>query len=102
VVVRADAPEIACTIESEPVTDLRPVPDRGLVLFADFTNLACYDAEGPVWRSDRLVYDEFRIDDVDGERGVIHARGFNAPARDRDRPFVIDLATGASADAPYF
>jgi hypothetical protein len=88
-------------IAVEPVTGVRAVPEAALVLFADFTSLACYAARGLVWRSERLAWDDVRIESVDVEGGSIMVRGFDAPANDVNAAFTVDLATGASVDKPY-
>jgi hypothetical protein len=52
VVVRTDDPSNAYEIESDPtITGLMVIPERELVIFADWTNLVAYGRDGLVWRS---------------------------------------------------
>ena len=98
--VRADSPQEHETLEPETIVQVHAVPDAGLVLFADHTYLTCHGRNGLVWQSDRLAWDDLQIDSVVAERGVIHARGYDAPG-DENAAFRVDLATGVSADKPY-
>ena len=96
VVVRADDPMQTYEIDAFPITGTFVVPEGGVVLFADFTNLAAYGPDGLLWRSRRLAVDDLRIDAV--EDGVIHAHGFFGVRSDR---FTVDLATGEASGQPF-
>ena len=89
-VVRSDAPKETYDIASFPITDLLVVPSHSLVVFADFTNLAAYGADGLIWRSPRLALDELAITGAEGD--VLHATGFFGERS--DIPISVDLQTG--------
>jgi hypothetical protein len=97
VVVRADNPKSTYEIAASPViTDMRVVPELELVLFADWTNLHAYGADGPVWHSRRLALDELKIDDVEAE--TIHVSGFFGGSYDA---FTVNARTGEASGQPY-
>jgi hypothetical protein len=79
-------------IASNPVTDVRVIAPRGLLVFADFVTLAAYGRHGRVWQTGRLSWDGLRIVHVadDEIRGV----GWDL-RRDKEVEFVVDVATGA-------
>jgi hypothetical protein len=79
---------------SEPLT----LPELELVVLADFTTLVAYGPSGPVWESERLVWDDLRVLGVDQERLLM--QGFDAP-KNAIVPFSVDLRTGRSEDAPH-
>jgi len=70
--VRADEPRKYLLLECDPVVDVRRVPCRDLVVFADFTRLVAYGPNGLVWRTEALSYDGVTISEVGKEliRGV--------------------------------
>jgi hypothetical protein len=96
VVVRADDPTRTYEIDCFPVTETFAVPDQGLVLFADFTNLIAYGRDGVRWRSRRLALDEVRVDGVEDD--TLHVSGFFGGGHER---FVVDLATGEASGQPF-
>jgi hypothetical protein len=89
-VVRSDAPDETYDIASFPITDLLVIPSHSMVVFADFTNLAAYGADGIIWRSPRLALDELAITGAEGD--VLHATGFFGDRS--DIPISVDLQTG--------
>jgi hypothetical protein len=49
-VVRSDDPTATYEIDAvHPITGVLSVPDRRMVVFADFTNLAAYGTDGHIW-----------------------------------------------------
>jgi hypothetical protein len=96
VVVRADDPHKTYEIDTYPVTGTLVVPERGVVVFADFTNLTAYGADGLLWRSRRLALDDVRVEGIEGDALIVY--GFFGSHDDR---FVVDLATGQASGQPF-
>lgn len=96
VVVRADDPHETYEIDTYLVTGTLSVPERGLVVFADFTNLTTYDRDGLLWRSRRLALDDIRVEGVEGD--VLIVSGFFGSSSDC---FTVDLATGEASGQPF-
>jgi hypothetical protein len=61
-----------------------------MVVFADFTHLAAYGADGLIWRSPRLALDELAITRAEGD--ALHATGFFGDRNDIQ--ISVDLQTG--------
>jgi hypothetical protein len=74
------------------------VASHELVVFAEYTHLSAYGTAGLAWESDRLVWDDLHVLRIEGD--TLIAEGFDAP-RNGMAKFAVDLATGASADAPF-
>ncbi|RKH05445.1 hypothetical protein D7V97_23925 [Corallococcus sp. CA053C] len=75
-----------------PITEVRALPSAGIVVFANFTELVAYGAEGLRWRTKRLAWDGLKIVEVT-ERSLI---GEYWDIRDEAmQRFEVDLATGA-------
>jgi hypothetical protein len=49
------------TLDSIPITDVRCIKEKGIILFADYTEIMAYDSGGLRWQSKRLSYDGFKI-----------------------------------------
>lgn len=79
-------------VQALPVTDVRAVPSAGIVVFADFTELMAYGAEGLRWRTQRLSWDGFKIVQVT-ERSIIGE--YWDMRTEAMQTFEVDLATGA-------
>jgi hypothetical protein len=91
VIVRSDDPTATYEIEPiHPITGVFSVPEHKMTLFADFTHLAGYGAEGLIWTSPRLALDDLTVSGVDGE--VITATGFFGGGP--HEPITVDLHTG--------
>lgn len=73
-----------------PVVAVYPVVSEGLLLLASPWVVTAVDGKGPVWQTERLAIDGFRLDEVDDGR----AAGVADPGDDEPRDFVIDLRTG--------
>jgi len=68
VIVRSDDPTATYEIEPiHPITGVFSVPEHKMTLFADFTHLAGYGADGLIWTSPRLALDDLNISGVDGD-----------------------------------
>jgi len=96
VVVRADDPQDTYEIDTYPVTQMFVVAERGMVVFANFTNLTAYSADGLLWRSQRLALDEVRVEGIGGDALTVY--GFFGASSDR---FSVDLATGEPSGQPF-
>jgi len=95
VVVRADDPRKTYEIDTYPVTQMFVAVERGVVVFADFTNLTAYGSDGLLWRSRRLALDEVRVEGIEAD--VLTVYGFFGGGSDR---FKVDLATGVAFGQP--
>jgi hypothetical protein len=65
--VRADDPAVTGEIESFPITNVLAIPEQGLIVFANFTDIVAYNADGIAWRSGRLALDELDIIRAEGD-----------------------------------
>lgn len=79
-------------VEALPITDAVAVASKGLVVFADFTELVAYGASGTVWRTGRLSWDGIKLASVEEESIVGY--GWDA-ADEKEVKFVVDLETGS-------
>jgi len=61
------------------------------VVFADFTDLVAYGADGIAWETERLGADDVKITDVSADE--IHGTWWN-PATQSTASFIVDLKTG--------
>ena len=78
-----------------PITDIRSIPDSGLVVFADFIRLTAVGKDGIVWQSPRLCWDDLKIQKMSHDR--IEGVGYDPTHSDRsEMPFAVELATGRS------
>jgi hypothetical protein len=80
-----------------PVRHVRPLPEHGIVLFADFNNLAAFGPGGLVWRSPRLCWDDLEILTINADR--IEGEGYD-PLNSGKMPIAVDLKTGRSLLPP--
>jgi hypothetical protein len=87
-VVEVDKPAVWEKIPLIPVLDVRAIPERQMLVFADFTNLAAYGPDGLVWRSPRVCWDELKILSV--TQDTIEGAG------DGESRFAVDVRTGRS------
>lgn len=100
-IVRTDSRLVTDLFDGDwPVTDVAVSADHGLVVLADFISLVAFGAEGIVWETPRLVWDDLEI--VAITRDALIAKGFNAPGGTTSYPeFQVDLRTGEARGAPY-
>lgn len=96
VVVRADDPHATYEIDTYFVRGTFVVPERGMVVFADHTNLTAYGGDGLLWRSRRLALDDVRVEGIEGDALIVY--GFFGSHSDR---FKVDLATGQASGQPF-
>lgn len=95
--VRTDDPRETNEIDAFPITDVLAIPERDLVVFADFTHLIAYGPDGIAWRSGRVALDELEI--IRAEGNVLHVAGFFGSVNRAE--FTVDLRTGRPSGAPY-
>lgn len=90
-IVRVDDPHAWEEVRAFPVWDVRAIPDKQILILADFTTLTAYDREGMIWKTDHLSWDGLKITSIgnDGIRGL----AWSAPLS-KDVEFVVDLETG--------
>jgi hypothetical protein len=94
-VVKSDEPEVWDKIPVNPVLDVRLVPEKGLIIFSDFTRLAAYRRGTVTWRSPRVCWDALKIIRITGE--VIEGVGYDPTNLvTHELPFSVDLETGRS------
>jgi hypothetical protein len=100
-VVRSDEPSATFVVDADPVRQALAIPSRGLVVFADYTDLIAYRADGVAWRSGRLVWDDLEIIRAKGD--LLYVCGFDPTASrgGESREFTVDLRTGVAPDKPY-
>jgi len=91
--VSAKNPEDWEPVPLPPISDLRVVKDRSLLIFADFTRLCAYSEKGLLWRSPRVCWDELSIQKITGDH--IEGVGYD-PTNSGQSPFIVDLNTGRS------
>ncbi|RKI73416.1 hypothetical protein D7X55_05290 [Corallococcus sp. AB049A] len=90
--VTARDPSAWEAVQALPVTDVRVAPSAGIVVFADFTELVAYGAEGLRWRTKRLAWDGLKIVQVT-ERSIIGE--YWDMRTEAMQTFEVDLATGS-------
>ena len=97
-VIRTDDPSSSVEIELFPVCSALAVLEHRLVVFADFTRLLAYGADGVVWRTDPVVWDDLKLVGYDGD--LLRLSGFDAPANAFPE-FAIDLRDGIVVGQPH-
>lgn len=51
-------------VSADPIMDARPILAQGIIVFADWTDLVAYGADGMKWRTNRLACDGLTITEV--------------------------------------
>jgi hypothetical protein len=93
------APERWQQIRYRPVTEVRPLPQAGLLIFASFHSVEAWGAAGRLWQTARLSWEGVRL----GEASATELRGWGWDmATDREMEFVVDLQTGGHRGGPRF
>ncbi|MCP4602208.1 MAG: hypothetical protein GY847_17110 [Proteobacteria bacterium] len=90
-IVRADDPKSWEQVRAYPITDARTIPEKQLLVFADFTALSAYGPEGMVWTIDDLSWDGLEITEV--SPGFIRGLAWDSP-RGQKVEFWVDVLTG--------
>jgi len=98
-VIDSRAPEQGRQIDYRPVTEVRPIPEAGLIVFVSFHTAEAWDAHGRRWQTRKLSWEGIRL----GDATATHLRGWGWELQtDREVEFVIDLATGTHSGGPHF
>jgi hypothetical protein len=93
------APERWQQLAYRPVTEVRPIPAAGLLVFASFHTLEAWGAAGRQWQTKRLTWEGMRL----GEATATELRGWGWDMRtDKEMEFVVDLKTGGHRGGPGF
>ncbi len=71
-IVHVDEPTQWTDVQAHPIFDVVSVPAHGILVFVTYTDLIAYDANGPVWQTERLSLDELHITGAQGD--YIYAR----------------------------
>ncbi len=96
--VDTTAPERVTQISLRPVTAVRVLEAEGLLLFAGFTNLVAWGADGLRWTTARLSWEGVTLGEVTG--GQVHGTGWEMMS-DKELPFSVDLRTGSHEGGGY-
>jgi hypothetical protein len=91
-VVAAGDPRSWESVRAVPIIDVRVVPAAGLVVFANFTEMMAYGAQGVRWRTKRLAWDNLKVVKV-SETAIIGE--YWDIREDAMARFEVDLETGA-------
>jgi len=93
------APERFQQLAYRPVTEVRPLLEAGLLVFASFHSLEAWGAAGKLWQTARLSWEGVRL----GDASPTELKGWGWDLRaDRELEFTIDLATGRHWGGPSF
>jgi hypothetical protein len=89
-IVRADRPDDWEYIAVAPVLDVRRVPEREILICADYQNLAAYSKSGLIWTIEHLALDDLEITKV----LPAEIQGFLRHEDLGKVPFSVDPSTG--------
>ncbi len=92
--VKANAPENCTVIDVVPITTVKQVAEKPLLLFADFTCLSAYGKDGRIWRTRRLSWDGIEISTIDDQS--VCGKGSD-PTSAQAVPFCVNLTTGEAS-----
>jgi hypothetical protein len=90
--VRVDAPDTCDEIRSYPIVEARPILDRELLIFVDFSTLIAYGPKGIVWLADGRSWDGIEI--IETTSDWIRGRAWDPPHQ-KYVEFLVDVETGA-------
>lgn len=88
--VRIDHPTNWEEIRCHPIWDVRLIPEKKLILFADYSHIVAYGPKGLAWRSDRLSWEGLQIRQVTPE--VVRGSGQSTDGEEIE--FAIDVDNG--------
>jgi hypothetical protein len=93
------APERWRQVDYRPVTEVRPIPEAKLLVFASFYSIEAWGASGLLWQTARLSWEGVRL----GGATATELRGWGWEMRtDREIEFVVDLANGRHTGGARF
>jgi hypothetical protein len=84
-------------VSYRPVTQVRPLPQAGLLLFASFHAVEAWGVEGRRWQTRRLSWEGVRLGEATAD--ALHGWGWDL-ATDTEVGFAIDLRTGEHTGGP--
>lgn len=90
-IVSANSPAKTYEIPALPITDVRVVLEKGLLLFADFTKIVAIGKGGLAWKSGRLSWDGVQISGINSS--YVWGKGWDA-SRSGPIEFNLDLKNG--------
>ena len=98
-IIDSSAPERWQQVVYRPVTEVRPIPQAELLVFASFHSIEAWGRAGRLWQTARLSWEGVRL----GEASAKELRGWGWDMRtDTEMEFVVDLATGKHTGGPKF
>lgn len=97
-VVNTRQPQQAVQLSYRPVLEVRPVTEKGLLLFSSHYGLLAWGRKGRAWESPRLSAEGVRITEIRGD--ILWGLGWDL-LTDRDVPFAVNLDTGERVDLSY-
>jgi hypothetical protein len=86
------APEHFTMLPYRPVLEVRALAAESLLMFVGHRSLLAWGPRGMAWESAKLSDEGVMIASIDG--GVLRGTGWEMKS-DREKPFVLDLRTGA-------
>jgi hypothetical protein len=93
------SPERWQQVGYRPVTEVRPIPAAGLLVFVSFHSVEAWGVAGRLWQTARLSWEGLRL----GEATETELRGWGWEMRtDTEMEFVVDLRTGKHTGGPAF
>lgn len=78
-------------VKSYPIKEVFPVPQRRLIVFADFVKLSAYGPSGLEWVTSRLSWDGLKITGITSE--LIQGLAWDSPLN-KEVEFFVDVRTG--------
>lgn len=74
-----------------PITTVRPAPEHGIIVLADYTTIAAVGAAGLVWKTGRISFDGIVITNI--ESGYVEGEACDPTTPVRPR-FRVDIRSG--------
>lgn len=74
-----------------PITTVRPAPEHGIIVLADYIKIAAVDAAGLVWKTGRISFDGIVITNI--ASGYIEGEAWDPTTPVRPR-FRVDIRSG--------
>jgi hypothetical protein len=90
-IIDTAAPDRFTMLPYRPVLTVRPVVDRGLLLFVGNRTILAWGAAGEAWETKKLSDEGVTITGIDG--GLLRGLGWNLMT-DKETPFTLDLDSG--------
>jgi hypothetical protein len=90
-VIDTAAPERFTMLPYRPVLQVRPVVDRGLLLFIGHRSILAWGAHGEAWETVKLSDEGVTVTAIEGP--VLRGLGWNMMT-DKEAPFALELQSG--------